>query len=99
MKNEGQTTSGPGVVPDGPPYDRSGTKGTGQEPLRQPDGSSITTGYPTVPESRDRSTGGPGAGERGQTDRGYVPAGSDGTSTEDATVSADGRRRVRNIDG
>lgn len=96
---EGQTTAGPGVVPDGPAYDRSGTHGTGNEPLRQTDGK-VTTSFPKVDETRQRDKGTPGREEQGWTQRGYGVAFADpGGAVDDATVSADGRRRVKHIDG
>lgn len=95
-RGDGQTNRGPAVVPNGPGYDRSGTKGTGNEPLRQK-GTKLTNTFPEVNESRNRKQGSPGKEADGQQERGWGVVEGGRQQTEDATVSADGRRRVKHI--
>lgn len=95
-RGDGQTKRGAPTVPNGPAYNRSGTKGTGNEPLRQ-SGTKLTTNFPHVNESRSRKQGSPGAEAKGQETRGWEVVKGGHQSTDDATVSADGRHRVKHI--
>jgi hypothetical protein len=97
-RGDGQTNRGAAEVPQGAGYDRSGTKGTGNEALRQ-SGTKLTSTFPEINESRNRKQGSPGREAGGQNERGWGVAGSGNQQTDDATVSADGRRRVKHIEG
>lgn len=95
-RGDSQTKRGHAAIPNGPAYNRSGTKGTGNEPQRQTD-SKLTTAFPHVNETRSRKQGSPGKEADGQQDRGWGVVEGGSQKTDDATVSADGRRRVKHI--